>query len=130
MTEIHYPGSSLASKVYTCETFSTTKKVEDWTEPLKLVPEDVLFKVHLKETVVPHEQWVEQVRVYMKKHKKGFDIAEKKVPKTLQQTFLCLKSRKIKGYLTIDTIDGKDVPFNEIDALIFNDIKYTLTQTK
>lgn len=72
MTEIHYPGSGLASKIYTCETFSTTQKVADWTEPLKLVPEDVLFTVCLKETVVPHEEWVEQVRAYMKKHKKRF----------------------------------------------------------
>jgi len=73
MTEIHYPGSGLASKIYTCETFSTTQKVADWTEPLKLVPEDVLFTVYLKETVVPHEEWVEQVKRYMTKHKKGFD---------------------------------------------------------
>lgn len=125
MTEIHYPGLGLASKKYTCETFSTTQKVADWTEPLKLVPEDVLFKVYLKENIVPHEEWVEQVRNYMKKHKKGFDIAEKKVPKTSQQNSLCLKSRKIKGYLTIDTIDGLDIPFENIDSIVFNEVKYT-----
>lgn len=125
MTEIHYPGSGIASKKYTCKTFSVTQKVTDWTEPLRLIPEDVLFKVYLKEYDVPHEKWVEQVKNYMKKHKKGFNFAEKKIPKTSQQTFLCLKSRKIKGYLTIDTIDGLDIPFENIESIIFNEVKYT-----
>ncbi len=125
MTEISYPGTSLASKIYTCETFSKSVYVNDWHEALRNIPEECIFKIITTITSVPHEEWVEKVMEYMKKHKKGFEYARAKVPTFTQNELFCLKSKKIKGYLTVDTIDGNDVPFEIIESIVFNEVRYT-----
>ena len=124
MTEISYPGTSLASKTYTCETFSKSVYVDDWHEAFRNIPEECIFKI-ITTIHISHEEWVEKVVNYMKKNKKGFEYARNKVPISTQNELFCLKSKKIKGYLTIDTIDGNDVPFEIIESIVFNDVRYT-----
>jgi len=129
MTIITYPNLGIESKKYTCETFSKSVFVNDWHECLRNIPQDVVFKIITTISYTPHNEWVDKVEAYMKKNKKSFAFARNKVPTFTQKELFCLKSTKVKGYLTIDTIDGEDVPFESIEAIVFNEVKYSLTNS-
>lgn len=127
-TTITHGNERLPTKVYHWTDFSTSQTVNDWTEVLRKISFDIPFMVTIKERELTHEEWGIKVAEIAKKDKKGFIAASKKVPKTVSKQELCLKVMKNKGYVTIANVDNlKDVPFEDIDNIIFDGILYSLT---
>ena len=125
-TTIIHGDERLPTKIYHWTDFSTSQTISDWIEVLRKISFDIPFMVTIKERELTHEEWGKKVAEVAKKDKKGFIAASKKVPKTVLKQELCLKVMKHKGYVSIDTIEGIDVPFETIDSIIFDGILYTL----
>lgn len=127
-TVITHGDERLPTKIYHWTDFSTSQTVSGWSDVLRKISFDIPFMVTTKLKELTHEEWLIEVDKVAKKDKKGMIAASKKVSKTVSKQELCLKVMKNKGYVTIANVDNlKDVPFEDIEIIVFDNVKYSLT---